>query len=268
MSLFNFSPEEMLTFFAVLVRYSVLFSLLPIIGNNVVPQLLKILLSLSVTFALLPGMLKSGVVSAADAAIWSATTGGIVSTIASEVFVGLLLGFTSKLVFDAINIGSNIMGTHMGFAMASTYDHSQETNTIVVSEIQLAIATLGFLALDGHHLILRAAIESYQFCGVGKASMNFFVQQRLIELTGQVLIFALQLSAPIAVVMFVVNVIFGVFSKAMPQMNVLILSLSISALVGLIVMFLSAPEFQTVAANIMSRSEDWMQGMLVAMASK
>lgn len=258
----------MLTFFAVLVRYSVLFSVLPIVGNSVVPQLLKVLLSLSVSFALFPGLLKSGAVNVADTVIWSATVGGIVSTIGSEVLVGLLLGYTAKLVFDAINIGSNIMGAHMGFAMASTYDHNQESQTIVVSEIQLAIATLAFLALDGHHLMLRAALDSYQFCGMGKAGINALVSQNLIDLTSQVLLFALQLSAPIAVVMFAVNVIFGVFSKAMPNMNVLILSLSISAFVGILVMFLSAPEFQTVASNIMARCEEWMHSMLVAMAGK
>lgn len=258
----------MLTFFAVLVRYSVLFSVLPIVGNSVVPQPVKVLLSLCVSFALYPGLVKAGYVHPGQAVLWSATVGGIVSTIGSEILVGLLLGYTAKLVFDAINLGANVMGTHMGFAMASTYDHHQESNTLVVSEIQLAIATLAFLALDGHHLMLRAAMESYQFCGMGQAGVTALVSQRLIDLTSQVLVFAVQLSAPIAVVMFAVNVVFGVFSKAMPNMNVLVLSLAVSSFVGVIVLFLSQPEFQTVAANVMSRTEDWMNGMLIAMATK
>lgn len=268
MSLFNFSPEEVITFFAILVRFSVIFALIPIFGDKVVPLPVKILFSLAVSMALFPGLTKNGWVRVSDAAVWGATTSGIVMTIGAEVLIGLVLGFTAKLVFDAINIGASIMGTHMGFAMASTYDHHQESNTLVVSEIQLAIATLAFLALDGHHLMLRAALESYQFCGMGQAAITELAAHRLIDITSEVLIFAMQLSAPIAVILFAVNVAFGVFSKAMPQMNVLVLSLSISALVGLVVMFFSAPEFQAVAVNIMGRSEDWMQGMLVAMASR
>jgi flagellar biosynthesis protein FliR len=51
-------------------------------------------------------------------------------------------------------------------------------------------------------------------------------------------------------------------------MNILVLSLGISAFAGMVVLMLSAPEFQTVASNIMSRTEDWMQGMLVVMAGR
>jgi flagellar biosynthetic protein FliR len=268
MSLFNFSPEEAITFFAILVRFSVIFALLPIFGDKVVPLPAKVLFSVAVTMALYPGLTKMGWVKVSDAAIWGATNSGIIMTIGSEVLIGLVLGFTAKLVFDAINIGASIMGTHMGFAMASTYDNHQESNTLVVSEIQLAIATLAFLAFDGHHLMLRAALESYQFCGMGQAAITELAAQRLIDITSQVLVFALQLSAPIAVILFAVNVAFGVFSKAMPQMNILVLSLSISAFVGLLVMYLSAPEFQAVAVNVMGHSEDWMNGMLTAMASK
>lgn len=268
MSLFQFSNEEMMTFFAVLVRYSVLFSLLPIVGDRMVPAPVKILLSISVSFVLFPGLVKMGLVRPADAVIWAATTGGIVTTLGSELLVGLVLGFTSKLVFDAIHIGANIAGSAMGFAMASTFDPHQETHTITVAEIQMAVAMLAFLALDGHHLILRAALESYQFCGLGQAAVGNLLQERIIDITATVFKFGIQLSAPVLIVMFGVNVAFGVFSKSMPQMNILILSLSITAFAGIMVMLLTAPEFQVVASNIMSHSGDWMNGMLQALAKK
>ncbi len=266
MSLFQFSHEEMMTFFAVLIRYSVLFSLLPLVGDRMVPAPVKILLSVLITFVLYPGLVKMGYVRPADAAIWSATTSGIVMTIGSELLVGLVIGYTAKLVFDTIHIGANIAGSAMGFAMASTFDPHQETHTITVAEIQMAISMLAFLALDGHHLILRAALESYQFCGLGQAGMNQLVQERLINITATVFKYGIQLSAPVLLVMFGVNVAFGVFSKSMPQMNILVLSLSITAFAGIMVLFLTAPEFQVVATNIMSHAGDWMSGMLQALA--
>lgn len=268
MSLFQFSHEEMLTFFAVLIRYSVLFSLLPLVGDRMVPLQVKILLSICVTFVLYPGLVKAGYVRPGDAAIWSATTGGILMTIGSELLVGLVLGYTSKLVFDSIHVGANVAGSAMGFAMASTFDPHQETHTITVAEIQMAVAMLAFLALDGHHLILRAALESYRFCGLGQAGMNTLVQERMIDITATVLRYGVQLAAPVLLVMFGVNIAFGVFSKTMPQMNILVLSLGITAFAGLVVLLLTAPEFQVVASNILSRSGDWMTGMLEALAKK
>jgi flagellar biosynthetic protein FliR len=268
MNLFDFSPEELYCFFAVLVRVSVLIAVLPIFGDRTVPGPVKILLALSASLAIFPGLVKQGVVRPADAALWAATTGGILRTIAQEAIVGLVLGFTAKLIFDAIQIGAGLASNVMGFSMASVYDPHHETQTTVVAEIQVTIAMLAFLALDGHHLLLRASLDSFRFCGIGAAGLNGLVESRLIEMTGTVLRFGIQLAAPITLVMFAVNVAFGVFSKAMPQMNILVLSLGVSAFAGLVVMLLTAPEFQTVATNVMSRTEDWMQGMLVAMAGK
>lgn len=266
--LFQFSPEELFSFFAVLVRVSVLLALIPIFGDKVIPAPVKVLLSLAVTLAIFPGLIKQGVVRPGDAVIWAASSWGIMKTILQEILVGVVLGYTARLVFDAIHVGASLISNMMGFAMASVYDPHHETQTTVIAEIQVAIAMLGFLALDGHHLLLHGALDSYRFCGIGEAGLNGMVQSRLIEMTGTVLKFGIQLGAPITLVMFGVNVAFGVFSKALPQMNVLVLSLGISAFAGMLVLMLSAPEFQTVAANVMGRTEDWMQGMLVAMASK
>ena len=266
--LFQFSPEEMYTFFAVLVRVSVLIAVLPIFGDKVIPTPVKVLLSLAVTLAIFPGLIRQGSVRAGDAVIWASSTWGIIRTIGQEALVALVLGYTAKLVFDAIQIGANLVSNMMGFSMASVYDPHHETQTTVAAEIQVAIAMLAFLALDGHHLLLRGALDSFRFCGIGEAGVNALMQTRMIEMTGTVLRFGFQLGAPITLVMFAVNVAFGVFSKTMPQMNILVLSLGISAFAGMFVLVLSAPEFQTVASNIMSRTEDWMQGMLIVMAGR
>ncbi len=266
--LFQFSSEEVYSFFVVLVRVSVLIAVLPVFGDKMIPAPVKVLLSLAITLAIFPGLVKQGFVKPSDAVFWASTTFGIVRTIAQEALVGLVLGFTAKLVFDAIQIGAALASNMMGFSMASIYDPHHETQTTVVAEIQVAIAMLAFLALDGHHLLLHGALDSFRFCGIGEAGVNNLMQSRMIEMTGTVLKFGVQLGAPITLVMFAVNVAFGVFSKTLPQMNVLVLSLGISAFAGMVVLMLTAPEFQTVASNIMSRTEDWMQGMLVAMAGR
>jgi flagellar biosynthetic protein FliR len=268
MDYFNFSQEEIFTFFAVMVRVSVLIALLPVFGDKAIPAPVKILLSLACSFAIFPGLVKQGLVRPGDAALWATTTGGIVMTIGQEILVGLVLGFTAKLIFDAIHVGANMVSNMMGFSMASTYDPHHETQTTVVAEIQVAIAMLAFLALDGHHLLLHGALDSFRYCGIGEAGLTQLVESRLIEMTGLVLKFGIQMAAPITIVMFAVNVAIGVFSKSMPQVNILTLSLGISAFAGLMVLMLTATEFQTVATNVMSRTEDWMQGMLVAMAGR
>ena len=268
MNLFNFAPEEMLSFFATLVRFSVLVAVMPITGDRFVPAPTKVLFALAVTFALYPALIARGQIHPADALVWGSTAGGLMGTVALEAIFGFVLGYTAKLCFDSIQLGANLAGNFMGFAMASQYDPHQESQSQVIAEIQMAIAMLMFLSLDGHHLMLRAALESYQIVGMGKAGFGVIFSQKLIELTGQVIQFGLQIAAPVAVSIFAVNLAFGVMAKAVPSLNVFALSMTVTALVGLIVMLLSIPHFATACTSVFERMGDWMRIMMYAMVNR
>ncbi len=262
----------MLTFFAVLVRYATLVAILPFVGDRFVPTTVKILLALSFTLALYPALVARGEIHPLQAAIWGATAGGIIFTIATEAVFALVLGFTARMIFEAINFGGNMVGTFMGFATASIYDPHQESQSQVVAEIQMAIAMLIFLAVDGHHLMLRASLDSYRTVGLGsfvlgQSTLGTAFSHKLVEFSGEVVRFGVQLAAPVAVSLFAVNVGFGVMAKAMPQINVLVLSFAISALVGLFVLFLSVPEFTGAVSAVVSRLDEWMMAVMQAIAS-
>jgi flagellar biosynthetic protein FliR len=267
-SIFNFNLEELLTFCGVLIRYSILFSILPFIGDKMIPAPVKVLLSLSVSVVLFPSLLASGKVNPRDALVWGSTASGIMGTIALEVLFALCLGFSARLVFDGISFGANLVGNFMGFASASIYDPHQETHTEIIAHLQNTIAMLVFLSLDGHHLMLRAALDSYRFVGLGKMTLQNNLGQRLVALTGEVFQFGLQIAAPVAISLFAVNIVFGVLSKAMPQLNVFMLSGAVTALLGFIVMWISVPEFQGEVAVIFGKIGDWMQGVMMALGSR
>ncbi len=259
MSLFNFSESEILSFFAVIIRLSVAFAVIPIVGDRLVPAPLKVLLSLSVSIVLFPALVKSGHIRVTDATIWASTVGGLVGTLALEVAFGLLMGFIAKLAFDSISIGTNFVGTFMGFASASQFDPHQETQTEVIAQFQTVIAMLLFLSLDGHHLILKSVFESFRIIGIGKVHFSDSLANRLIEFSGEALKFGFQIAAPMAVTIFSVNVGLGVLSKAMPQLNILVLSFAITILAGLVVLFMGFSDFEDVVAMIFERSLEWLK---------
>jgi flagellar biosynthesis protein FliR len=266
MSLFNLNLPEIMTFFAVLVRFSILMSVLPFVGDRLVPMLVKILLGLVLTLSLFPILVSSGQIHPSEAEIWGKSTNGIVTTIGLEVLFGLVLGFTARLIFDGITMGANLIGNFVGFGAATSFDPHQESQTEIIAQIQTTIAMLLFLTLDGHHLMLRASLESYRIVGLGKAVLGSSVSQRLIGMSGEVLKVGLQIAAPIAISMFSVNIVFGILSKAMPQLNIFVLSFALSAFVGFVVLFLCMPDLQEMMSVILSRIFDWMQSVAIAMS--
>jgi flagellar biosynthetic protein FliR len=264
---FSFNQLEALSFFGVLTRTSVLVAVLPFYGDRTIPGPVKILLALALSMLLFPVLVTQGRIVPEDALQWASTTYGLASTVFSEVAVGIVLGFSAKLIFDSIQMGSELMGNFMGFAMATQYDPHAETQTEVISKFHMALAMLLFLAVDGHHMLLQAALESYRFIGLGQATLTSgSVQTDLISLSSQGLRIAMQLAAPMALSIFAVNVVYGVMSKAVPQMNILILSLGISALIGLFVMFASLPGFFDVTRGMFVRMGEAVQTVTVSLA--
>jgi flagellar biosynthetic protein FliR len=256
----------LLTFFAVLVRFGTIIVVLPFFGDMLIPQPIKILLAVAVSVVLYPILVANGQLQPGESFIWAATAGRLMGTIALEALFGLAVGFTARLIFDAIHIGSEMMGTFMGLSTANQYDPSFGSQTQVVSQFQVAIAMLIFLALNGHHLMLQAAFESYRIVGLGKAEFGAHFADRLVHLSGDMLRIGLQIAAPMAFATFCVNLVYAIFSKALPQMNVLVMYFSISAMIGFFVMLVSMPEFHSMSSWLFSRIGDDMGAMMVALS--
>lgn len=269
MGLFEFNELELMTFFMVLVRFSVLVMLMPILGDKMVPAPIKILMSLSISVVLFPVLLSRGLINPADAAVWGNSATMLIITAVQEIVFALALAFVTRLVFEAIQIGGNLAGTFMGFASASMFDPNQETQTQIIAKFQYTIALLIFLTINGHHILLRAISESYKFVGIGKITFqgsSFF--ERVISLSGEVIRIGLQIAAPMALSIFAVHVVYAVMAKAMPQLNVLVLSFSVSALIGLVVLFVSTPEFHSVVVHLFEGLGNRMGFAMLALSGK
>ncbi len=242
MNVFTFSEFEILLFFAALVRVSMFFLLLPFFGDNNVPGTVKILLPFALTLMLFP-ILKTGAISVRPEDLQSSL--GIVIVVFKEASVGLAMGFIAKMFFDALSFGFAFVGMQMGFTMASMYDHHTESNMPVISQVIMIFATLIFLGIDGHHMLIRAMVESFRVIPIGGAVFTKAISGFVMNAAVQVFWIAVKLSAPMALVIFLANTAFGIIAKAVPQINVLVVSFSVNVLVGFFVLFLTLPVFGT-----------------------
>lgn len=254
MYLFNFSLEEILTFFAVLVRVSIMLAILPFFGDTLIPSVVKVLFALVVVLGLYPTLVKSGLVRPQDAALWASTTSGIAVVVALEVVFALVVGFTSRMFFEAINFCGNMVGTYMGFSMASIYDPHSQSQSQVVAQVYAALAMLLFLSIDGQRFMLDAILKSYEVVGIGGAVISVKVVDLLTKASSDVVRIGIQLSGPMAFCVFTLNLVFGIFSKALPQLNILVLSMGVTVIVGLGVMWISLPHTMDSFENVFEKS--------------
>lgn len=259
----GFSENEVLQFFASLVRVSCLFLLLPFFGENTVPALVRIFLAFTVNLIVYPIAVANGV---SQVAILAQTEIGLLSLVLKEAIVGITIGFTAKVFFDGLAFAFSHIGSQMGFNMASVYDHYSETSVPVVSQMIMIFAMLLFLTLDGHHLFIKALVHSYQIVPLGEFVLTKVVVAHVLETSSQVFWIAVKLSAPMALIIFLVNCAFGIVAKAVPQINVLVVSFTVNILVGFLVISLTMPVFGTSVNEVFQMMIDRVMNLVGVLA--
>ncbi len=222
-------------FLLVLARLGGLVLSAPVFGHLLVPVRVRLMLSLTLAVALSPAVPHQ--VSLASISSGLALAGAL----AVEIALGTMLGFVAQLVFAGVELGGQLAGMQMGFGMANLIDPASQAQITVIAHWQQLIVLLVFLALDVHHLLLRALLESFQIAPPGLASLNAGGLRGVIVVAADLFSIGVRIAAPVLVVLLLVNAAMGVLARSMPQMNVFVVGFPINVGVGLFVMGASLP---------------------------
>ncbi len=172
----------------------------------------------------------------------------------SELMIGMLLGFSVRLVFGGLQLAGELAGFQMGFGMARVMDPQSGSESTVVSEFYYLIGLLLFLAVDGHHWFFRALTESFHLLAPGEFHFREGLARLLILLSGGMFVLALKIVAPILSIMVVVQIALGVIARMIPQVNLLMTSFPLTISLGLVFLGLSMDAFWPFLQNLMEES--------------
>lgn len=152
-----------------------------------------------------------------------------------ELSIGLLLGFVSRMVFYAVDLAGNIVATQMGFNLAAVLDPASNQSEQALGTVLFFLASMVMLTLDLHHWVLVGFERTYSVLPMGGAHLSGALFETLVSQTSGIFVVALQISAPVIAVAFVITLVFAVWGRAVPQMNVFAESFGIRIIGGLIV---------------------------------
>ena len=223
--------ENIIIGLLILARMSAMVFVIPIVGFEGTPSTVKAGLSLLLTFIVFPfARLEYTAISILPLEL--------VMLFTKEVIVGLSIGFITTLLFYGIQMAGQIIGIQIGFGIISVMDPLSNIQISLIGQLYYLVSLLVFLALNGHHFLIRALIYSFEVIPLGGAVFSANLVDLLSSLSGMIFGIALQIAAPVMVTLILTDVGLGFIARVAPQMNVFIVGFPLKIIIGLFVITL------------------------------
>jgi flagellar biosynthesis protein FliR len=254
----NIEAEQILNIMAMYIlpfaRMSGFLMVLSVVGSRNFPARFRMLLALAITAIVVP-------VIPATQAITLFTLEGFL-LIAEQTLIGISLGFVSRLMLETFVIGSQVIAMQSGLGFASLVDPANGNSVPALGQFFLMLTTILFLAVDGHLVMIRLVVESFTSFPIGSSQSisQLFIQ--LVNWAEWMFAAALLMSLVAIASLLIVNISFGVMTRAAPQINVFAVGFPLTMVTGLILVWLSLVYFLPHFENQLVRANSLMCSMV------
>lgn len=214
----------------VLARVSSFFFASPLFSIRNVPKAAKLVIALGVT-----------IIVSMTTPVEQIEPSGLIQfggMIIREALMGVVLGYSVNIMFLGIQSAGEFIDVFAGLQMSSSYDPITGTNGTFYSNVYNWIAMLVFFNMDGHHYLITGIVNSFLFLPVGENVLFELDINIVTNLLVKTFYISVQLGFPIAVILFLIDVILGTISRVVPQINVFILGMPVKLLVSAILFIL------------------------------
>ncbi len=217
----------------------------PIIGSAYIPLHIKVLFAVVITVFVFPFIEPP---KAVDPLSFQA-----VIIMAQQFMIGLTIGAIVQVAFTAVMIAGENIAMTMGLGFAHMTDPVNGVTIPVVSQLLTVIASLFFLALNGHIAILQLLINSFHTLPVSEL-ISTSTALAVAEWASRMFIGALLVSIPAVTALLVVNIAMGLMTRVAPQMNIFSVGFPLTMMIGFIFIAITIPIAMKVFQGLLGQS--------------
>lgn len=142
-----------------------------------------------------------------------------IATAFTEIAIGLAAGLVLTIIFASVSLAGEKIAAASGLSMAQQIDPTSGSSSPVVSQILTLFLLVVFLSLDGHLIVIRTIIDSYEFIPIGTYVDPEILVEGGIIASKKMFFIAAIIMLPIVIVLLLVNVAIGVITRSAPTLN-------------------------------------------------
>ena len=244
MDILNLNYAEFERFLFVLFRVGAMIIFVPILGSRQIPAVLKIGLILFLSIAIFPLVQDRPIPEPKGLFDLS-------KFLMIDLTIGLGIAYISRLIFAAVQVAGTVVDFQMGFGVVNVIDPQTDTQVSVTAQLQNILAVFIFLAIDAHHYIFQAIVDSFFVINPFEINFASVTPEYVLHLFSATFTTAVKISAPVMAILFFLSVGLGLVARTVPQMNVFIVGFPLQIGVGLLMVGLSISFFSIIVQNEM-----------------
>ncbi|BCG59672.1 flagellar biosynthetic protein FliR [Paenibacillus sp. URB8-2] len=249
-------------FLLIFCRITAFFVVVPVFSSRSLPTTFKIGISFFVSLI---------VFSARGTGVTAPEDLGIILLIIRESLIGLLLGYMGYLMFMAIQTAGSFIDIQIGFGIANVIDPMTGASSPLLGNFKYMIALLMFLGMNGHHYLLDAIINSYNWVPLDNQllvkMMDGSLSDFLVRSFAQSFVLAFQMSAPLVTALFLTDIGLAYLARTAPQYNVFVIGVPLKIIVGLVLLLVLMPTLAALFQSLFNIMFESMRNLLTMMGN-
>jgi flagellar biosynthesis protein FliR len=241
----------------IFARFGALLTAMPLLNSKSIP--VPVRLGMSGAFAL--------ILTPLSAPVRLDSMPLLVVGMGKEVLVGLVLGWAASLFFATAQMAGEWLDLQSGFQAGQLVNPVFDTQNAPLGNFSNLVAGLVFLETGAYGIVIRAAATSLTLSPPGVLRLGVGTATHWTSLLTEVIWIAVQMAAPVAASLFLAEIAIGLINRAMPQVNIMMLTLPVKACLAIAALALSVPFLTHTLAFGFDRMGEVLAGLVRGLGS-
>lgn len=246
-------------FILVFLRVTALIISSPIFGRRNLPNLLKIVFCILVTYVIFSSTSQIMQINYRNFLEFALLC-------MKELLFGLVLGYVTTLFFSVVQTAGQVMDMQMGFGMVNVFDVQSNISIPITGNLLYVGLMLTFFSVNGHLQLIYIVKSTFASIPAGGVTLNPVIGLVALDVFVLSFLLAVNVAMPLIASGLLGEVVFGFMVRAIPQMNIFVVGIPVKVLIGFVMLLAILPMFVSFTDVIFREMFASMDKMIMGLA--
>ncbi|EPJ51628.1 MAG: hypothetical protein OFPI_16930 [Osedax symbiont Rs2] len=222
-------------FFLPFFRIAAFMMSMPLISTQYVPKTIRLILAISFSVVIVPVLPAVPLIDGLSLSTYF--------LVAEQMLIGVTIGFSLHVMFQIFAIGGQMIANQMGLGFASVNDPANGVSIVVVGQYYMMMSMMLFVTMNGHLIMFQTLAESFTVLPIGVSALDKIQLWQIVNSATWMFQAAVVMALPAVTALLIVNVTFGVMSKAAPQLNIIAVGFPFTMTLGIFITWMTFSGF-------------------------